>query len=279
MKRQLDKDVYDYVNNQLDEIEKEFGIKILHAVESGSRAWGFANEESDYDVRFIYIRPMTEYISINRKRDVIDRHDLGKREYEYDLDFSGWDINKALYLHYKSNPSLREHIISDLVYRGNTKFFDDLPEFDLNTLKHAYGSMTYSNWKKYVKGEDMTKKVTKRYCYCCRQILAWILIDEDNNPNAPINIDELLDIFRNREDSPLAPQLLDDIQTLIDYYRSNCSTNHLSERAIMNLSTWISTYLDVMKTKQSNKIEERDINIYNRKFRNLIINKDFNPKR
>ena len=56
----IEKDVYDYVNKCLDEIENEFGVKVLYAVESGSRGWGFANEDSDYDVRFIYVRPLED---------------------------------------------------------------------------------------------------------------------------------------------------------------------------------------------------------------------------
>ena len=103
--------VYHYVNKELNKIEREFNVKILYAVESGSRGWGFANEDSDYDVRFIYMRPISNYLSIDRKRDVIDIHDLGRREYDYDLDLSGWDITKTLSLHRKSNPALREHIL------------------------------------------------------------------------------------------------------------------------------------------------------------------------
>lgn len=266
----IEDDVYEYVNQKLDELEEEFNIKILYAVESGSRGWGFANEESDYDVRFIYIRPIEDYLSIEQIRDVIDMHDLGERKYKYDVDFSGWDITKTLQLHRRSNPSLREYIVHKMVYRGDVSFLNGLPDFDLTTLKQAYGGMTYSNWKKYVKGEYMTKKVTKRYCYCIRQILAWILIDEYNDQYAPIHIDELLKIFEKKEDSPFAPQLLEDMHTLIDYYKDNCSTNHLSERAIMNLSIWISTYIDVMKTKQGKSQELPDIEIYNRRFRCIL---------
>ena len=71
----INEDVYNYVNQELDKIEKEFNIHILYAVESGSRGWGFANEDSDYDVRFYYIRPLYDYLSIDKKRDVIDIND------------------------------------------------------------------------------------------------------------------------------------------------------------------------------------------------------------
>ena len=62
----IDEDVYNYVNKCLDDIEEEFNIKILYAVETGSSGRGSANDDSDYDVRFYYIRPSEYYLSIIR---------------------------------------------------------------------------------------------------------------------------------------------------------------------------------------------------------------------
>ena len=56
----------------LDKIEHDHNVKILYAVESGSRAWGFASKDSDYDVRFIYLHPVEWYLSIRKHRDVIE---------------------------------------------------------------------------------------------------------------------------------------------------------------------------------------------------------------
>ena len=274
----IDENVYQYVNEELDKLEEEFNIKILYAVETGSRGWGFANENSDYDVRFYYIRPLDDYLSIDRKRDVIDMHDLGRRDYKYDLDLSGWDITKVLYLHRKSNPSLREHIIHDMVYRGDCHFLDGLPDFDLVTLKYHYGSMTYNNYMKYIQGkhtDDFSPRVVKTYCYCIRQILAWLLIDEYDDIYAPINIDVLLERFKNLEidGMQLGDQLLQDMRDLVDYYKSNCKNNRLSERAIMNLSNWIDTFLQVARTQQSKPRELPDIEIYNERFRDILYKK------
>ena len=269
----IDKDVYNYVNQELDKIETEFNIKILYAVESGSRGWGFSNENSDYDVRFIYVRPLNDYLSIENKRDVIDIHDLGDRDYKYDLDFSGWDITKTLLLHRKSNPALREYIIHDMVYRGNVDFLDGLPSFDLNTLKHAYGSMTYNNYMKYIKGahtDDFSPRVVKTYCYCIRQILAWILIDEYDDVNAPINIDDLLERFKNDDNNVIGEGLLKDMRDLIDFYKSGCKSNKLNEAQILRLSKFISIYLDIMRTAQGKKSSLPDIEIYNLRFRKIL---------
>lgn len=269
----IEDEVYHYVNNELDKIEEEFNVTILYAVESGSRGWGFANENSDYDVRFIYMRPINDYLLINRKRDVIDIHDLGRREYDYDLDLSGWDITKTLSLHRKSNPALREYILHHMVYRGNTDFLRNLPRFDLNTLKQAYGSMTYNNYMKYIKRartDDFSPRVVKTYCYCIRQILAWILIDEYNNVNAPIHIDKLLWSFRHDKNNVIGEGLLNDMEDLINFYRSGCKNNKLTEEKILNLSKWIDTYLQVTKTAQGEKGELPDIDIYNKRFIDIL---------
>ena len=96
---------------KLDVIEKHESIKILHCIESGSRAWGFASPDSDYDVRFIYVRPKNFYLRLDRTDDVI--------EWQLDdtLDISGWDLKKALILLHKSNPTLFEWNSSPIVYR------------------------------------------------------------------------------------------------------------------------------------------------------------------
>ena len=101
------------IKSKLKEIEEKENIKILHCVESGSRAWGFASPDSDYDVRFIYVRPKEFYLRLDKTRDVI--------EWQLDdtLDINGWDLSKALSLLYKSNPTLFEWNSSPIVYEDN----------------------------------------------------------------------------------------------------------------------------------------------------------------
>ena len=87
-----DRNINDVILEKLLEIEKREGVRIIYAVESGSRAWGFASPDSDYDVRFIYVRRKEEYLRLDKPRDVI--------EWQLDdtLDINGWDIKKALTL-------------------------------------------------------------------------------------------------------------------------------------------------------------------------------------
>lgn len=264
--------IFKYVNKILDDLEDEFNVEILYACESGSRSWGFANEDSDYDVRFYYKRPLEDYLSINNIRDVIDINDLGKRNYDYDLDLSGWDIKKVLFLHRKSNPNLREHIKSSIVYRGDCNFLKGLPLFHINTLKYHYGSMTYGNYMKYIHNthtDVFNPRVIKTYCYCIRQILAWIHIDEFNDLNTPINIDELLQL--SKQDNIIGEGLLNNMNDCIEYYRSNCSENQFNEEKLLNLNRWLRTYLEIIKTPQQKIQNLPDIEIYNKRFREIIL--------
>ena len=72
----------------LQTLEERAEIRILYACESGSRAWGFASPDSDYDVRFIFTRPLSAYLSVRESPDSLD-------EISGDLDFAGWDLRKA----------------------------------------------------------------------------------------------------------------------------------------------------------------------------------------
>src|SRR5947209_4367126 len=96
--------------SELNTIEERENVRVLYAVESGSRAWGFPSQDSDYDVRFLYVRPLSFYLSIVAGRDVIEQ------PIAEDLDFSGWDLRKALQLFQKSNPSILEWLHSSMHY-------------------------------------------------------------------------------------------------------------------------------------------------------------------
>ena len=100
----------DTIQKELAQIEQTQNVRILLAVESGSRAWGFASPDSDYDVRFIYVRPKDAYLRLQKHRDVIELpiNDA--------LDINGWDLTKTLRLLHKSNPTLFEWGASPIVY-------------------------------------------------------------------------------------------------------------------------------------------------------------------
>ncbi len=160
------------IRNALGQLEAERGVRILFAVESGSRAWGFASPDSDYDVRFLYVHRVEDYLSIRERRDVIEAELPG------DLDMAGWDLRKALGLLAKSNPSLHEWLRSPIVYRQDETFmaeFGPLADEWLSEtalFKH-YLNMAKGNWAAYLQEEEVARK---KYLYVFRPVLAgrWI---------------------------------------------------------------------------------------------------------
>jgi len=147
------------IEAELARIEEEENISILWACESGSRAWGFESQDSDYDVRFIYLRRTAEYLRASDLRDVIEK------PISDDLDISGWDLPKALRLFRKSNPPLLEWLQSPIVYQGNDHFHKAisalLPDYfsPIGCMYH-YMSMADRNRRSYL---DKTQIKLKRY--------------------------------------------------------------------------------------------------------------------
>lgn len=155
-------------------IEDRESVRILFAVESGSRAWGFASRNSDYDVRFIYIHQPNWYLSIRDRRDVIEC------PISNDLDISGWDLRKALGLFSKSNPPLLEWLGSPIIYKDDYGLADNLREmlttaFQPNRSMYHYLHMARGNYREYLKGEVVR---LKKYLYVLRPILACLWIEK-----------------------------------------------------------------------------------------------------
>ncbi|SKC49780.1 nucleotidyltransferase domain-containing protein [Ohtaekwangia koreensis] len=157
---------------KLDELKRIHQIKILFACESGSRGWGFASTDSDYDVRFIYVHFQDFYLGIDEQRDVIELpiNDL--------LDINGWELRKALRLFRKSNGPLYEWLQSPIIYRADDIFLSSIrllfPEyFSPRALMHHYLSMTKTVFDTELSGAEIR---LKKYFYALRPILAcrWI---------------------------------------------------------------------------------------------------------
>lgn len=170
------------IKASLLEIERGEGVHIFYACESGSRAWGFPSADSDYDVRFLYLRPTDWYLSV----DVEKRRDVIERPITDELDISGWDIRKALMLLRKSNPPLLEWLGSPIVYQENFGIADKLrnllPEYySPGACVHHYLHMAQGNYREYLKGDVVW---VKKYFYVLRPLLAikWIEESEEVVP-------------------------------------------------------------------------------------------------
>lgn len=196
------------ITRKLEQIEKEEKVKILYAAESGSRAWGFASPDSDYDVRFVYLREKAFYLKLEKTRDVIELpiNDI--------LDINGWDFQKVLRLLHTSNPTLFEWSNSPIVYK-TTVFFEDFRKLINDYFKAKAGLYHYlntaaGNYREYLKG-DFVK--AKKYFYVIRPILAckWIL--KENTPPPMLFTDLMVSVLED-ELRPAISELLDMKMTL-----------------------------------------------------------------
>lgn len=202
VREQNELSIHMVIKEKLQEIEQRENVRIIHCVESGSRAWGFASPDSDYDVRFIYVRPREFYLRLDQTRDVI--------EWQLDetLDINGWDISKVLSLLYKSNPTLFEWNSSPIVYKTTEqwkKVSAIIAEYfvEKSGLYH-YLSTAKSNYREYLKGEVVR---LKKYFYVLRPLLAckWILAEGTPPPM----------LFRTLMDKYLDPEIKPDVEMLL----------------------------------------------------------------
>ena len=104
------------IDARLDAVERGDQVRILLAIESGSRAWGFPSPDSDYDCRFLYVRRRDDYLTLWPRRDVIET------PLDAVLDVNGWDIGKAIRLILKGNAVAIEWLQSPITYRGDPAF-------------------------------------------------------------------------------------------------------------------------------------------------------------
>jgi predicted nucleotidyltransferase len=160
------------IQTELKRIEHAQDLRVLLAVESGSRAWGFESSTSDWDVRFIYVRRPEWYLSIQNRRDVVEL------QLDGDLDVSGWDFPKALNLFAKSNPPLLEWLRSPIVYAEASSAATRLRELSVDYFSpraclYHYLHMAEGNYREYLCGDSVR---LKKYFYVLRPVLAcrWI---------------------------------------------------------------------------------------------------------
>lgn len=166
----IDEAVERRIQQRLREAEREHGVRVLYAVESGSRAWGTASPNSDHDVRFVYAHPRDWYLAV----DVEARRDVIEYPVVDDLEVGGWDLRKALRLFHDSNPSLIEWLYSPIVYTDEGGFAARaralVPRlYSVDTGMQHYRHMAERNYRGYLKAQLVP---LKKYFYVLRPLLA-----------------------------------------------------------------------------------------------------------
>lgn len=185
-------EVQHVIQQRLSAIEEKHDVRILLAIESGSRAWGFSSPDSDWDVRFIYVHRTPWYLSVHAGRDVIEtgieQHPLGE------LDINGWELRKSLQLLHKSNPALLEWLQSPIVYRKDEAAFERYVQLAQEFFKpqasfHHYVSMAHTNQREFLQ-KELVK--LKKYLYVLHPIFACLWMEKFNTM-PPIEFPRLLD--------------------------------------------------------------------------------------
>lgn len=230
---------------KLREIEEKEHVHILLAVESGSRAWGFPSTDSDYDVRFIYVRQKEDYLRLEKTRDVIELPLDGV------LDINGWDLQKTLRLFRKSNPTLFEWFSSPIVYM-ETPFAETFRDmmgnyFSTKRSLYHYIHMAEKNRREYLM-DDMVK--IKKYFYVLRSVLAcrWIL--EKKTP-PPMLFSELME-------AELPVSLQGEVNRLLDLKQNAPEVKMTAKVDVINtyLENSIEDIQNVLKTLEETKLAD-----------------------
>lgn len=204
-------DAQQFIQEKLAELALQENIRILFAIESGSRAWGFPSKNSDYDVRFVYIRNRDDYLSIRPIRDVIETPLLEDETLGVPLDMNGWDIKKALLLATKSNATLNEWLNSPIKYIEDRSAASLISNFvvscaDLEAMSYHYNSIGKHSWKQIMEDNGQTK--LKRYFYAIRPALAQEWIRQFNKPPP-------MDVYSLCKKLPLSRSFIDHFEKLI----------------------------------------------------------------
>ena len=239
---------------ELKEIEKENDIKILYSCEAGSRSWGFDHPNSDYDVRFIYKRnKLSDYLRLEDKKDTIDKAIEG-------VDFFGWDIKKALDLHLKSNPELREWLVmKDIYIPLDSKYFGGLPEFDTSVLKRHYTNIVNIDLHKKHRGKDERK--LKRRLYDIRCILTWKVLDKGLEPK--IKVVDLMDQI------DLDYETKKNIIQIINDHRNQ--NEKIKKDNLAFIDKWIDESFNLMVQENKKLInKDKDKEIYDKRFYDIV---------
>jgi len=240
---------------KLKDIERENNVKVLFAIESGSRTWGFASEDSDWDVRFVYVHPVQWYL--RPMTPGMEKHSdtISWMSEDRVLDLVGWDLKKALFHINKSNPSITEWLYSKIVYINEDVTREVLLHIlrrteCLQSYMYHYRSMAKTNWKKHFEGRKKGK--LKKYFYIIRPILVFIFILKEKKLYETIVFEDMLELCKKYIPLEVYAHILELLRI-----KRNKSLEQDQTESIPELHGWIEDWLE----KEIFHTERRNIDV------------------
>lgn len=242
---------------ELDRIEREKEVKIILASESGSRAWGFPSNDSDYDVRFIYAHRRDWYLSISKRREVIELPISG------DLDINGWDLRKALELMRKSNAPLMEWLISPIQYRVWSPWYERLLSLSGQAFLPETACWHYLSMagKKMEAIEAAERVRAKTYMYAIRATLCcqWII---DRGTQPPMETSILLKEVGG--DASLVARVLDLVQ------QKQCQSESQEIARSSTIDAYLRSVLTGIECRIPKNTHRNSVDMFDRVFRTIL---------
>jgi hypothetical protein len=242
----------------LTRVEAEFDVQILFACESGSRGWGFASPDSDYDVRFIYVHKVAWYLTVFPGRDVIE---LPVNEV---YDVSGWDLRKALGLLRNGNATLVEWLSSPVIYRADPVFLGAVRAAAMQVDRperafHHYLHMARKNYREYLQGETVR---LKKYLYVLRPLFACLWIEQQRGP-VPMRFQDMVDALVADDELRAA------IAELLHIKRRASEADHGAPMPAIN--AFIDTQLGRLSHETAPTSEGQDFGVLDRLLRDTVL--------
>ena len=243
---------------QLQDMEHAYDVRVLYSVESGSRAWGMASEDSDYDVRFVYVRPLEDYLRLEKVKDTI--------EWKLDevLDITGWDVTKFLQLMRASNPTAFEWVSSPISYREEPEFARIRAVagrcFSPVASAFHYQGIARENLK-LVAGRPTAN--VKKYLYAIRAVLAsrWVL---DEKSPAPMLFSDLIAAKLEAGLAPTVDHLL---------AMKAAGDEHCVIAAMPELAAWVEHEVATLaeRARKTEPPEKLDWSVLDGIFRSIVV--------
>ncbi|GAB5353629.1 hypothetical protein AAMO2058_000051100 [Amorphochlora amoebiformis] len=176
-----------FILEKLRDLEREFGFKVVYAAERSSHVWGTAHQESDHDVKFLYVYPMRSYCKVEQDPMKMKRvygprgtQRVQNGKEDMDVEIAGFDLKQAGSMICRADPTMYEILASPIVYKASPLARQFLPFFCLSRLAQHFFNYGNSHLKMLSREKlkpKIQRKELKMYGYTLRAFLSclWVV--------------------------------------------------------------------------------------------------------